>query len=298
MRDHDVQGRLEFVDMRHQRVEARRIQRQRARREVAQMLGDARRRDQVRDERGRILAADRVVPPRHGVDVGEQVVFAIVVAALHRELADALDGVGQDRVIVDADQKGLARGARRARRKQAVALELAVDALVRERRDQLRLGDDRNLLDVVIGLEVRGLEAGLLVLGAIDRDLPVGHLDQFLDPRKLLGADFLDRQIRMRHARVEIAVGDVDQVGILLATLLEFGAGVLGFPELKPVRRGRRRVGGNVAVVELRGFSRDLRYAIHCSSPSGFVTCSGRLTVAIPHGVVEGDVRSMARRAV
>ncbi len=228
------------------------------------MLGDAGRRDQVRDERGRIFAADRIVPPRHGIDVGEQVVFAVVVAALHRELADALDGVGQDRVIVDADQKGLARRTRRAGREQAVALELAVDALIRERRHQLRLGDDWNLLDVVIGLQVRGFEAGLLVLGAIDRDFPVGHLDQFLDARELLGADFLDRQIRMRHALVEIAVGDVDQVGILLATLFEFRASVLGFPELKPVRRSRRRVGGNFAVVELRGFGRDLSYAIHC----------------------------------
>ena len=32
---------------------------------------------------------------------------------------------------------------------------------------------------------------------------------------------------------------------ILFATLLEFGAGVLGFPELQPVRRSGRGVGGN-----------------------------------------------------
>ncbi|GCC46158.1 hypothetical protein chiPu_0030059, partial [Chiloscyllium punctatum] len=72
------------------------------------MLGDARRRDQVRDERGRIIAADRIEPPRHGVDMGEQILRAVVAAALHRELADALDGVGDDGVIVDADQQRLA----------------------------------------------------------------------------------------------------------------------------------------------------------------------------------------------
>jgi hypothetical protein len=86
--------------------------------------------------------------------MGQQIPLAIVVAALHRELANALDGVGQDRVIVDADQQGLARRARRAGRKQAVALEPAIDALIRKRRDQLRLGDDGNLLDVVIAAKV------------------------------------------------------------------------------------------------------------------------------------------------
>ncbi len=261
------------------------------------MLGDARRRDDVRDESGRILAADRVEPPRHGVDMGEQVVLAIIEPALHRELAHALDGVGQDRVIVDADQKRLARRARGPGREQVFALVLLVDALIRECRDQLGLGDDRNLLDVVPLAQMRGLEARRLVLGAIDRDLAIGHLDQFLDPRELLGADLGNRQIGMLHAGAEIIFGRGDQLRGFLIAGLKGRARVLGFPELQAIRRRRVRGSGLIEhreIVAGRNFGHGMRYGIHRSSPLGFSDCSGpsQVTVAIPRGVVALETRS------